>query len=494
MRKALTLLTFIALLSAGCLGAADLDAQSTSQGDAPAAELEPIGTPTEQDHDHTDVTQHTNSANVDLVAWKPFIREELGQTGFAGLRICDDWAILANDGPEGGFLILDITEPRDPELVGRYVTTWSATQEALPMPGCDYVLLNGQDLPNATEASGHPEEGTGTGIQIVDISDKSNPEMVSWIPVRLYGSHNIHVQEIDGEPYVFYTGQPLRLGVFDQAYTTATGNVITINKWVEEPTPQLVPVSEWRYLPAHTGTSDGGSFPHDLRLAEHPVTGQMLMYVAHWDGGAVTVDVSNPATPTTLDGHSDPAPSQYRSTHYFRPDATMRDGKHIAWSGPELGITEGEPGLVRAYDVTDPASIEQVGTWSLPSEVENTQPYLFSPHNFDFQGDIMALGHYHAGVWFLDASDPTNATAVAYYEPHTNETDPYTGEVWRKTPNFPEAYLPNVFGVRWVQEDDGSPLLYVSERGTGLYILDLATPLHDKLDGSAMMDLRETEG
>jgi hypothetical protein len=46
--------------------------------------------------------------------------------------------------------------------------------------------------------------------------------------------------------------------------------------------------------------------------------------------------------------------------------------------------------------------------------------------------------------------------------------------VWRKTPNFPEPYFPNVYEVKWyTSPTDGEAYLLVSERGSGLYVLQL---------------------
>ncbi|MHB8606145.1 MAG: hypothetical protein ACYDCK_12915, partial [Thermoplasmatota archaeon] len=121
-----------------------------------------------------------------------------------------------------------------------------------------------------------------------------------------------------------------------------------------------------------------------------------ILYVAHWDCGAVTVDITDPTNPTTLAVVNDPAPSKLNRIHFFRPDPTLRDGRVIAYSGPEVDQSVGEPGLLRAYDVTDPAHFKQIGTWQLPGHVENDKPFVFSPHNFDFDGDLFALAHYHA--------------------------------------------------------------------------------------------------
>ena len=109
--------------------------------------------------------------------------------------------------------------------------------------------------------------------------------------------------------------------------------------------------------------------------------------------------------------------------------------------------------------------------------VENDMPFIFSPHNFDFRGDLMAVAHYHAGVWVLNVSDPTAARAVGFYLPHGHEDEPFAGKVWRKTPNFPIAYLPNAYDARWYDDPaTGRTVIVATERGTGLYVLEYTGP------------------
>ena len=460
-------LLFIALVLGGCVS-------------APAATLPPtvedlvarIGEPIEQLHDHTDPALHTSSFGLRLVNWSPLIPDELGTEGFAGMRIVDDVAYIATDGAHAGFLMVDVSDPRAPVLLSQYSTPGGASQEAVPSWDGNWVFLNLQRRPDPMDILADPLRGTGTGIQIVDVADKTAPRFESFVPVEIQGTHVMMYFEWQGAQYLVYNGQPTRQGLpTGDTYTPPPGNEVKIAQFVDVGgTRTLRPVGTFRYNGAATAMTSQGCFPHDQWVEEHPATGQLLMYVSHWDCGAITVDISDPANPVMLDLDATMEPSTRNRIHFFRPDPTARDGRTIAWSGPEIDISPGEPGYMRAYDVTDPTAIQQIGWWRLPGHVENDKPFLFSPHNFDFQGDLMALAHYHAGVWVLNVSDPEAPHAVAYYLPHGAEDHPYDGpEVWRKTPNFPEPYFPNVYEVKWHRGH-----LLATERGSGLYVLELA--------------------
>ena len=466
-------LALVVLALAGCV-------QSTPAALVPVtaeALAAAIGEPIEQLHDHTDASLHTGRYGLRLVNWSPLIPDELGREGFAGMRIVNDVAYVATDGEHAGFVMVDVRDPRAPTVLGQYSTPGGASQEAVPTWDGEWVFLNLQRAPAAAALAEDPLRGTGTGIQIIDVRDKANPRFESFVPVELQGSHVMFYTEIGGKPYLVYNGQPTRqslpadLGV----YTPPPGNSVKLAEFTEVAGKRtLRPVGEFRLPASLTARVSQGCFPHDQWVEEHPLTGQIVMYVAFWDCGAVTVDVTDPTNPVLLDVEDAMEPSTRNRIHFYRPDPTLRDGRVIAWSGPEIDISPGEPGYMRAYDITDPADVKQVGWWRLPGSVENDKPFVFSPHNFDYDGDLLALAHYHAGVWVLNVSDPAAPHAVAYYLPHGSEDAPFQGEVWRKTPNFPEAYFPNAYEAKWYESPtDGETYLLVTERGSGLYVLQL---------------------
>jgi hypothetical protein len=315
----------------------------------------------------------------------------------------------------------------------------------------------------------------GACIFVFDVRDRANPVAVSALPVELLGTHNMEFHTIGGQLYLFYVGQPLA-----GTNPDPPGNRVGIARFVQATTGDayLVPVGTFMH---DTTNDDGRSFPHDVTIAEHPVTGQTVAYVSHWQGGAITFDVSVPeGAPMEMGRNADPGPSSALAIHWLMQEPFARaDGRVIAWSAPEIGSLDDGTGVIRSYDVTDPTRLVQLGTWELPGENLSISgaggAYILSPHVAmpDQATGLLAVAHYHAGVWVLDMSDPAQPRALGYYLPHGNETDPYTGEIWWKKPNFnPTGYLPNAYMVRW---HDG--LLWASERGTGLYALRYTGPV-----------------
>ena len=437
-----------------------------------------IGEPIMMDHDHTDASLHTGSYNLDLVAWSS-LGVPLGQNGFANFVLHEDGdttlAFVAVDGDaRGGFTIADITDPEAIEVRGSYRIDGNNIQEVRVTPDGRFAVLNVQAIPEpgfVTSPDGPSD--CGVCIQVVNVEDRAAPRLVSILPVELLGTHNLEFHTLpDGNLYLFYVGQPLAGTNPDPA-----GNRVGIARFEELPggNALLVPVGS---LTHDTSGDDGRSFPHDVTIAEHPLTGQTLAYVSWWEGGAITFDVSTTATQLMgeLGRNADPAPSSALAIHWLTQEALLRtDGRVIAWSAPEIGSLDDGTGVIRSYDVSDPTDLVQLGTWQLPGNLSIEGRYILSPHVAvpDQSTGLLAVAHYHAGIWVLDMSDPANPKALGYYLPHGADDDSYTGPIWWKKPNFrPDGFLPNVYMARW---HDG--LLWVSERGTGLYALRYTGPI-----------------
>jgi hypothetical protein len=473
------------LLMAGCLQANEPGAEERLPDGAidHAAVAAAIGEPIEMDHDHTDASLHTGSHNLELVAWSS-LGVPLGQNGFANFVLHEEagrtLAFVAVDGDtRGGFEIVDITEAAQLgtagiHRLGSYRADRNNNQEVRVTPDGRFAVLNVQAIPEPgffTTPDGPAD--CGACIHVLNVEDRAAPRLVSVLPVELLGTHNMEFHVLpDGELYLFFVGQPLA-----GTNPDPPGNRVGIARFEELPggNAVLVPVGN---LVHDTAGDDGRSFPHDVSLAEHPLTGQTLAYVSWWEGGAITFDVST--TATQLQGeigrNADPAPSSALAIHWLVQEPQLRkDGRVIAWSAPEIGSLEDGTGVIRSYDVSDPTRLVQLGTWQLPGNLTIEGRYILSPHTAvpDQETGLLAVAHYHAGVWVLDMTDPAQPRALGYFLPHGTEGDPFDGPIWWKKPNFsPDGFLPNAYMARW---HDG--LLWVSERGTGLYALRYTGPV-----------------
>ncbi|MEA3190836.1 MAG: hypothetical protein QOD77_1418 [Thermoplasmata archaeon] len=159
----------------------------------------------------------------------------------------------------------------------------------------------------------------------------------------------------------------------------------------------------------------------DATLQKHPVTGQVIGYLADWDGGLHTIRLQKAAAevPDGLPGQAIPLgswgaapgddPTQNRGNiHSAKPIAGLRDGHHYTLTGQEVvGRPGGRPtGQIVLLDTTNPAVPYPKARWTLPIDVQwpGSLGLAFSTHYPILVEDTLFVAMYHGGVWAADAS------------------------------------------------------------------------------------------
>ncbi|HWG90526.1 MAG TPA: hypothetical protein VNZ52_06705, partial [Candidatus Thermoplasmatota archaeon] len=324
--------------------------------------------------------------------------------------------------------------------------------------GNTVFLASQRTVPDALQLLNAPTAHTPRGVYIVDVTDKKNPRMESFFPLPVNGPHTDFYYKMGDRELLILCTYDLVANPLDSSLLTsnpATQRVL-ITEIVNGPqgkTLEILSVYQVRSGP-------GLVFPHDATVQKHPLTNQTLMYVAYWDAGLRIVDISDPTNPVELSSFDDFAPSAFKNSHDAKAFPMLVEGRHVTAVAPEL-VTAPEDSQITFVDTTDPANPVKLGYWSLPGDMQTTEPFLFSPHNFDISEDgLLAFAHYHGGVWLLDVSNLTNLAAppvLGYYQPHMPR-EGYTG------------------GIPWVWGAflrDGK--IWASDTGTGLYILERST-------------------
>ena len=109
-----------------------------------------------------------------------------------------------------------------------------------------------------------------------------------------------------------------------------------------------------------------------------------------------------------------------------------------------------------SWDVSDLSNVEFLDAW-LPDGGEN-----WSALNVFVLDDMLYISYYIYGLQVLDITDPSNLELVAFYDTFDQETDYiYTG-AWGAFPYF------------------GSDNVLISDRVTGLYVVDVEGAVDDQ--------------
>jgi hypothetical protein len=477
------------LLLAGCFGGSKRADYAAVEADVDAHSAPFLLQTHDDERGHYDAALHNGSWNMELVGYHNGVDDSgdanqiPGDGYYTELAVTSQYAYLSRasaSGGYGGFVILNVhDDPAHPRLVGQFNGLGSADIEVNADESLAFLATQRNLPPQMAQSianTGDPKAGLPRGVYVVDIRDKTNPSLASFLPMPVNGPHTLtYYHHPNGNDYLVACTYDLVTDPGTGAIVAtvgATQRVVVLQ--VVEPNKEpgaapgpatLVPVSQYSIVEqAPTGRL---FMPHDTRVQVHPTWDggdHVLLYVAYWDKGLRILDMTDPTQLRDIGASTDFTPSALNNIHLAQPFDEPIAGHHVTVAQPEIPQVDGETGQLTFFDTTDPTRPQKLGRWTLPPGDQGQlgiTDFLFSPHNFDLWDGKVALAHFHAGVWVIDVHDGLNLQAprsVGFYMPHVPRD------------NAPSPQ-PNTWGVF---EQDG--LLYAVDESTGLYVLRYTGP------------------
>ena len=333
------------------------------------------------------------------------------------------WGNLAFHGDYDGFRIVDISDPENPQLVSR--TRCNGDQGDIVVWG--NVLVRAWNAPKSV-----PRDCDGTtvppgfeGMHIFDISNLSNPVLVGEV-------------ELSARPQADSPGcgtHTLTL-VPDEANNRAIiYNATSGGNTLLPPQDQACDWIDIIELPL----GDPGAARH---LRREPLMGE---HAAH-DNGVILGDVNKLATASghmsnvfDIGANATPGGSLEDPSLLYTIEEPGVDGVRgnwhsaaLTWDG-EVVIMGWEPGggSLPECEATDPPVTKsmffydadtgaKLGQWTLPRPQSSAENCTI--HNYNIvplrSGRYIAVGgHYQAGTWVTDFTNPASPTTVAWSDP-----------------------------------------------------------------------------
>jgi hypothetical protein len=479
MRRTVPLVLLLAAVAlAGCLGGSDSDPASEVSSPDPtpevaddwAAQALPFG----DGHDHTDPADHANrtTPNFQVQGWSPLTTDYHGST--SGGHLCGevategerDLAVTHSFSTDVAFVVIDVTDPENPEKLGELVLRNTQTYDvAVTDDGTSVALATspldtGPDDGAGTEAEqgtrtiqpvwrdtcGNTYEGPETdvpyasGVVLADISDPTAPQVADFEAQPVLGAHSVFATTVDGTDWVL--GSTTNL-----AHSASYFTFFTV-----ESTPQGPTLVERYRHSSETPNPDRDPQDHpringhvDGWIQKHPETGDTLAYLANWDGGLVVLDMSDgppfEVVSQWTDFDPDAGSLMTGNIHEAHPLSTTWDGRHYTFIGQETPERPAKrpTGQVIMLDTTDPANPEPVARWTLPADVNWDGFLQFSTHYLAIQDRTLFVSNYHGGVWAVDADPaagpelPTLGVFLPTRTPEKPADTSYTDFDWTPT-------------------------------------------------------------
>jgi hypothetical protein len=313
--------------------------------------------------------------NIDLVGEAdPFP----GSPYYADVWAEGNYAYVGSDRTGGGVAIFDIFNPFEPQYVTMYAG--NEMEDVEVHNGIGYF---GSDVSTTS----------GTGVDIVNLSDPSNPVRLSRVNGPIGGHNKVHTLSVSKG--FLYTSD------------NATDTVKIFN--VSNPSsPQLVKSLD---LGAPSGVAS-----HEV------VVSNDRLYVASKDndfnnccGWTHIYDVANPAAPVLL--------KEFESGPRSHTASPTADGKTLV-------VAEERPnGNVHLYDISminqpnDPDNPRLLKTLNRSSVGIDAH----SPHHPHLHGNLLFLSWYEAGLQVFNIADPTNPVHVGAYDTYPGTNTLYYG-------------------------------------------------------------------
>lgn len=480
-RLVLSVFALVGMVFAGCLEQGDDGDENGADGvGAVAADWWVDSVPssmTVDGHDHSMHSHHENlsTPNFEILGWDPLVTDQYNETvpgmmcGGAANQGDRRLALVHSLTHAMAFMVADVTDPAAPFMVGEFYMPNAVNWDADITPDGRHAVVGaypvgafgGQEpqLPELPVHLGIPEASEsdpvlesmglwkpqmyfrsactgevqdvgpenylpfGPGIVLISLEPPEEPTFQDWRSQPVVGPHSVGAHKIDGD--VIITGSVTNLAheaSYYQFFRVADGPVGSI----------LEPYSQIRVpgTPTATETDPGGPSPWlnghvDVWLHEHPVTGQVLAYLANWDEMYI-YDISIPQAPLELSSWFD---GQHRSIHTTFPFPELIDDRQYLIVGQEVSERADRPtGWMFIVDITDPENPEEVSRWTLPVKPRWDHGGLqFSTHYARVLDDMMFVSVNHAGLWAVNISDIENPRSQGVFVPDRPSPAPFGG-------------------------------------------------------------------
>lgn len=277
---------------------------------------------TDDGHDHNDPAQHhdLSTPNFQVLGWDPLVTDYHHEPsgGYSCGTVVDtadrQIAVYSSFTTDVAMLVVDVGDAAKPTLVGELVLPLTHVYDASVTDDGRFALLatdpldKGPDLPPTAsagaatytvrptwrDACGRETQGPesnlpyASGLVLVDLRDPTAPAVIGYEPQPVLGAHSVSAATIDGTTYVVASTTNLVHGASYYVFYTLQENPVL---------PQLAPYGVFTaQYPGVEGFQGGAGAElngHvDATIAKHPVTGQVLAYLANWNGGMGIVELA----------------------------------------------------------------------------------------------------------------------------------------------------------------------------------------------------------
>ncbi|MDP2857076.1 MAG: hypothetical protein Q8P50_03760 [Bacillota bacterium] len=309
----------------------------------------------------------------------------------------DHFAYVGRSQDDLPMLIVDISDPRNPQVVGE-LPCYPRTRHSKCQTNDNLLLVN-YEQPRGAAPGGR------SGWAVFDISRPAEPRELAFVDTGGIGVHRIWWA---GERYCYVFGRP-------QGFRERMLEIYDLQR---PDSPQLV--GRW-WSP---GLWAGGNEPQPDKnlpnaLIHHGIYNAGHLYCGHWDAGLLFLDVSNPEKPQEISRLAWEKGGGGK-THTALP----LPGRKLLAVTDESGQAgkPQTPKCFRVVDIADERAPRVLSVWRPDPAVFEIRGGRVGAHNLHenrpgtYQSETVIFATFpNAGLRVLDITDPVKPCEIAYY-------------------------------------------------------------------------------
>jgi hypothetical protein len=346
------------------------------------------------------------------------------------------WGKLAFQGEWTGFNIRDISAPGNPKQISRTECTGGQGDVVI----WDNILVRSWDGGAFTGAGpghtcgGEPVPVGFAGFHIFDVSDVTAPVLVG--DVELSGR-----PEADARGCGSHTASGLpdlannRLLIYNGPSTGACPWIDIVEIPLDAPQDAGFVRQVMTGRPCH----DNGIILGDAMLAACAGgNGFTVLSLDPADGGSLDnpVVIRSVNLNTVTDDEGEPVVDPSRPVTIGHSAAFSWDGEVLAFGhepggGTQARCTEDDPDSEHSIFFLEPRSGDFLGMWTLPRKQRDDENCTI--HNYNIVPtrsgtNVLVGGHYQAGTWVVDFTDPANPQTLGWSDPPSLGPGPWCSQ------------------------------------------------------------------
>ena len=335
------------------------------------------------------------------------------------------WGDRAFNGNYNGWRTIDISNPNAPVQINYYN---NCTGDQGDIVVWENILVRSWNSPATAgqTCGGAPVPVGFEGLHVFDITNVSAPVLRASVALEC-GSHTATVAGVEGGNLIVWSNNSSSSGCVDgnQANDDPAGDFMDI---VSVPISNPAGAALVRREPlqgpttaVRTGCHDAGVILLDINKAACASADTINV----WDIGANNRPGGSLTDPDPMFTITEPGVGQAGTNGRWHSAAFTWDGRVLiaGWEpggGTQAECEAGDPAVDKSFFFYDANTGAKLGQWVLPRPQGPDENCTIHNYNvIPMRNDryILAGGHYQAGTWVLDFTNPAAAQVLAWSDP-----------------------------------------------------------------------------